>query len=234
MRVLALAAALLTAAAAPPPSAIQALLAAYPGQFVVDGPELVWPDGTRMAWSTGERSILEQVSASYPRGMPLDPPSEGADPGRARNPALLAKMYGDCRRGEVVPHLVSIPWPGGRSVRITGVNHIDRHLAAVARELDAPEWRRFLWPMAGTYVCRAVADTGEPSMHAYGAAIDINLGSGDYWLWRRAPWRNRVPAEIVAAFERHGFIWGGRWSHYDTMHFEYRPELLGQGSEDAD
>ncbi|MDP3291618.1 MAG: M15 family metallopeptidase, partial [Sulfuricurvum sp.] len=24
----------------------------------------------------------------------------------------------------------------------------------------------------------------------------------------------------------HGFIWGGRWYHYDTMHFEYRPELL--------
>mgnify|MGYP002637708491 CR=1 FL=1 len=23
-----------------------------------------------------------------------------------------------------------------------------------------------------------------------------------------------------------GFIWGGRWFHYDTMHFEYRPELL--------
>ena len=31
---------------------------------------------------------------------------------------------------------------------------------------------------------------------------------------------------IVDVFERHGFIWGGRWFHYDTMHFEYRPELL--------
>jgi hypothetical protein len=28
------------------------------------------------------------------------------------------------------------------------------------------------------------------------------------------------------AFEAEGFIWGGRWYHYDTMHFEYRPELL--------
>jgi hypothetical protein len=27
-------------------------------------------------------------------------------------------------------------------------------------------------------------------------------------------------------FEKHGFIWGGKWYHYDTMHFEYRPELL--------
>jgi hypothetical protein len=36
-----------------------------------------------------------------------------------------------------------------------------------------------------------------------------------------------MPPEIVAIFERHGFIWGGKWRHYDTMHFEYRPELLG-------
>jgi D-alanyl-D-alanine carboxypeptidase len=35
-----------------------------------------------------------------------------------------------------------------------------------------------------------------------------------------------VPAAIVHVFEHNGFIWGGRWYHYDTMHFEYRPELL--------
>jgi hypothetical protein len=66
-------------------------------------------------------------------------------------------------------------------------------------------------------------------MHAWGAAIDINPAYSDYWLWRRdAPYVDRIPTEIVAVFERHGFIWGGRWAHYDTMHFEYRPELLGQ------
>jgi hypothetical protein len=36
-----------------------------------------------------------------------------------------------------------------------------------------------------------------------------------------------MPQEIVDIFERHGFIWGGKWYHYDTMHFEYRPELTG-------
>jgi hypothetical protein len=63
-------------------------------------------------------------------------------------------------------------------------------------------------------------------MHAYGAAIDLNLAVSDYWMWRTGAWRNRMPREIVDIFERHGFIWGGRWYHYDTMHFEYRPELL--------
>jgi hypothetical protein len=38
--------------------------------------------------------------------------------------------------------------------------------------------------------------------------------------------RNRLPVEIVQIFEKHGFIWGGKWEHFDTMHFEYRPELL--------
>ena len=40
------------------------------------------------------------------------------------------------------------------------------------------------------------------------------------------PYRNKIPMEIVDIFEKHGFIWGGKWYHYDTMHFEYRPELL--------
>jgi peptidoglycan LD-endopeptidase CwlK len=42
----------------------------------------------------------------------------------------------------------------------------------------------------------------------------------------RIPYRNKVPFEIVSIFEKHGFIWGGKWYHYDTMHFEYRPELF--------
>ena len=69
-------------------------------------------------------------------------------------------------------------------------------------------------------------------MHSWGAAIDINGGAkADHRLWhgpksRDAGFVNRIPFEIVDIFERHGFIWGGKWSHYDTMHFEYRPELL--------
>ena len=48
------------------------------------------------------------------------------------------------------------------------------------------------------------------------------------WIQKRRaqpfPYRSDTPAEIVEIFEKHGFIWGGRWFHYDTMHFEYRPE----------
>jgi peptidoglycan LD-endopeptidase CwlK len=37
---------------------------------------------------------------------------------------------------------------------------------------------------------------------------------------------NSIPRQIVLVFEKYGFIWGGKWYHYDTMHFEYRPELF--------
>lgn len=40
-----------------------------------------------------------------------------------------------------------------------------------------------------------------------------------------------MPMQIVDAFERHGFTWGGRWNHYDTMHFEYRQELVAIAKE---
>ena len=39
-------------------------------------------------------------------------------------------------------------------------------------------------------------------------------------------WRNRIPGAIGEIFERHGFIWGAKWYHMDSMHFEYRPELI--------
>ena len=82
------------------------------------------------------------------------------------------------------------------------------------------------------YDCRVIAGTARRSMHAYGAAFDLNHGRTHYWQWSDAaagmitPYVNTVPLEIVAAFEAEGFLWGGRWAHFDTMHFEYRPEML--------
>lgn len=229
---------------------VDALLRAYPDELAgFDGTNLIWRDGTRMPVSDGRPeksldemirhgSILDQFRFPYPAGAPLLPPTQ--DPGRIRNRAFFDKMYGDCRAGEVLPKLVQVIWlphHWGHAVRFTSVNGADRRLAAVSQELDElpAEDMKFLYPIGGTYNCRGVADAGQTSMHAWGAAIDINVAWSDYWLWRAGGggvpvYRNRIPPEIVAVFERHGFIWGGRWLHFDTMHFEYRPELLDASS----
>ncbi|MEJ0020781.1 MAG: M15 family metallopeptidase [Acetobacteraceae bacterium] len=224
------------------------LLRAYPEALAgFDGADLVWRDGTRMKVDDGlpgksmeqqlrRGSILDQLRLPYPASGALSPPPQ-QDPGRVRNKAFFDKMYGDCRAGQVAPKLVPVVWlpnTWGHVVRITSVNGVDHRLAEISRELDElpAADKRYLYPLGGTYLCRNVADTGQNSMHGWGAAIDINPASADYWLWRRTAggvpgYVNRIPPEIVAVFERHGFIWGGSWAHFDTMHFEYRPELLG-------
>jgi hypothetical protein len=87
---------------------------------------------------------------------------------------------------------------------------------------------------------RSIAATQSRSFHAYGAAIDIlpkTLGGKEtYWLWaarRKSEWwaisysqRYHPPEAVIKAFEANGFIWGGKWLFFDTMHFEYRPEIL--------
>jgi hypothetical protein len=232
--------------------ALDKLVAAYPDALAGhDDKVLRWRDGTVMPVADGAEnktfaellrhaSIIDQFRIPYPRG-PLDkPPAVDADPGRFRNAAFFAKMYGDCQMGKVSPRLASLAWlpntlankSWGKTIRVTSRNGVDQQLRAVSAEIDAlPERiKRAAYPIAGTYNCRTVADTGEPSPHGYGIAIDLNTAFSDYWYWRPHDgpivYRNRMPEEIVTIFEKHGFIWGGKWYHFDTMHFEFRPELL--------
>jgi hypothetical protein len=107
-------------------------------------------------------------------------------------------------------------------------------LKAVERELaKIPNIRKYLRPIGGTFKWRKIAGTSRMSVHSFGAAIDINVKYSAYWRWNKGKYRyqNKIPLSIVKVFEKHGFIWGGRWYHYDTMHFEYRPELLNMRGE---
>jgi D-alanyl-D-alanine carboxypeptidase len=224
--------------------ALDALVRAYPDFLAShDAGVLIWKDGTRMSVSDGRSdkssgeklrnpSIIDQLSMPYVKGPLATPAGPQDDPGRFRNIAFFDKMYGDCSKGQVQKKLTKVAWllkMGGGSVQITTVNNVADRLRAVSEELDRlpPDINKYAFPSAGTFNCRAVKDTGNRSAHAWGAAIDINTKFADYWLWaKNGGYRNRIPFDIVDIFERHGFIWGGKWVHFDTMHFEYRPELL--------
>ena len=223
------------------------LVKAYPESIASrDGNALVLRNGSRLdagrddpatAFATriSHASILDIFHQAYPEGAALAPPPADFDPGRYRNKPFFDAVYGDCRKGEVEKNLVPVVWlpkGWGQTIQFTRVGGAADRLRQVSAEIDElpASVRHAAWPIAGTYACRGVADQGQPSMHAYGAAIDLNLAFSQYWLWDQQKghlgWANRMPREIVDSFERHGFIWGGRWYHYDTMHFEYRPELL--------
>jgi hypothetical protein len=242
-----------TAAAAELSQAARArLLAAYPEQLErIDGQTLVWRDGTRMPLDDGKGAksfknwlddpdIEDMLAVPYPVGDMASPPAKDVDPGRARNAAFFDKIYGNCRKGEVAKDLTTIVWlpkKAGQRLRISQRNGAAPALRSVSRELDQLPARfdAYLYPSAGTYNCRTIAGTERVSAHGHGIAIDIAVKHADYWRWGKPrkdgsyPYKNEIPAEIVRIFEKHGFIWGGKWHHYDTMHFEYRPELVGSG-----
>lgn len=232
-----------------------ALVAAYPDHLAgYDGNDLIWKDGTRMPISDGRSNktfdqlldapdIKDQFAFAYPLGPEVKPPAVNEDPGRIRFEKFFVKMYGDCKKGVVTRRMQPVAWMPGRGggrLGVTTVNGINDKLADVVKELETlpAAMTKYLVPSAGTYNCRTIANTKRLSVHAFAAAVDINDKQADYWENLKGSdgkfaWRNRVPGVIAEIFERRGFIWGAKWYHVDSMHFEYRPELIAlakQGS----
>ncbi len=48
----------------------------------------------------------------------------------------------------------------------------------------------------------------------------------DHWMLPPLSERWMPPESVIRIFEDEGFIWGGKWSIWDNMHFEYHPELI--------
>jgi hypothetical protein len=228
------------------PAGLRCLQRAYPEHVCgVTSAELALCDGRRLIYDDGrsksyaerldDPDLEDTMAQPYDVSQPLPPPPN-VEPGRVRHSALFDAMYG-ASAAQVQSHLTSIPWlPGvsGRKLQVSKVNGVDARLRAVSQALlQLPaSLRAQVAEVAGAFNYRPIAGTERKSAHSYGIAIDVAPQLADYWRWREhgieppQRYRNRIPRAIVASFERQGFIWGGRWSHYDTMHFEYRPELL--------
>ncbi len=225
------------------PIGLQKLLKAYPDFLErADSNHLYWKDGTVMIYDDGKQKthdekldnpdIEDMMSQEYIAGKDWDkPPAENFEPGRIRYEPFFEKMYGKSE-SEVKKNLVTIIWiPGiaNASIKVSKVNDVDKRFKDVSDELEkvSTELQKYINKTAGTFNYRVIAGTTRLSAHAYGIAIDINTQYSDYWKWDGSmKYKNKIPIEIVEIFEKHGFIWGGKWYHYDTMHFEYRPELL--------
>ena len=87
---------------------------------------------------------------------------------------------------------------------------------------------------------RNVRGTENASYHSYGLALDLVPISYERkyanWMWSTAfikEWhlipieqRWSPPQAVIEAFEKNGFVWGGKWVHFDAIHFEYAPEII--------
>lgn len=159
------------------------------------------------------------------------------DPGRIRVDSFFMKIYGTTK-SQVQKKLVKVNWCPklvNQGILVTSVNNVHLKIDSISRELDnMPHLKEYLQNIGGTFNWRQISGTKRMSMHSFGMTVDINTKFSNYWQWdchckneeAMLLYQNRIPLEIVSVFEKYGFIWGGNWYHYDTMHFEYRPELL--------
>lgn len=231
---------MLLAAPPPPPPELACLEKHYAvtAKYVEGAWAAELPDGTRVAWddgrtkTAGERldapDVQDAFALPYPTGK-IEPVTEpDRDPGRVRLESVFRTTYGGSAKA-VEAKLVKITF-AGKTLRVHE-RAKDSFVAAgtrVAAVIAAdPEAAKFLEGIGGTFAWRTVAGTTRASAHSFGVSVDFNPALGDYWRWSKAPvWTNRVPEALVAAMEAEGFVWGGRWQHFDTMHFEWRPELF--------
>ena len=204
---------------------------------------IIWHDGHQQLYDDGQdktfRQLLDQpdiedmFTFSYPTGQgSYSNPLFNNDPGRIRNEEFFKYIYGRTKKA-VKKNLVAIQWMpkySGKKTYISQTNSIDKKLIQIANELDVlpKALRKYVIKTSGTYNWRVISGTKRLSAHSFAIAIDIDAKQANYWKWsgKNYQYQNTIPYEIVEIFEKNGFIWGGKWYHYDTMHFEYRPELL--------
>ncbi len=196
----------------------------------------VLPDGVAIPYDDGQTKTFEQtlerpdVEDTFARAYvpgPIKPVTTvDADPGRVRLDAVFKATYGASANAVDVVKIQFL----GQTLEVH--RKVVAVFAAVEKRLvDAiakdPNLQPHLVGVGGTFNWRNIAGTERPSSHSYGVSMDINTKHSHYWRWSKGPlkWKNEIPQAIVDAFEAEGFIWGGRWYHFDTMHFEYRPEL---------
>lgn len=155
------------------------------------------------------------------------------DPGRIRMYPLLKEVYGGSR--EQVQSALAGVKIGYTSCQFNKRNNAAEALKCVMKELipltnSKGNIYNCVFPLGGTFNYRVISGTNRLSPHSFGIAIDLSSNKWDYWKWAsRSQGEKRLdsyPREIVEIFEKNDFIWGGKWGHFDILHFEYRPEII--------
>lgn len=227
---------------------ILCIMLAYPGYAVGiqhDGDDvyIVMKSGKRLLYDDRKvknhegkmayadvQDMMEQIYPLHNISSLMD---KDFDPGRARVYGILNEVYGSSK-GKVCSNLTNVK-TGFGCFQFNSSNGAASSLKAALDELSPIASRsgnvqRAIYPSSGTFNYRNISGTGRLSPHSYGIAIDLARDSRDYWQWAsRSDGEKRLksyPVQVVNAFESHNFIWGGKWGHFDILHFEYRPEII--------
>ena len=226
-----------------------ALVIAYPGHISAieksgdGGIRVVMKSGKKILYDDKKTKTYEQKLADpdlqdmmeqiYPLSDTKDLPKGDFDPGRIRSYEFIMEVYGATKE-QISSNLTSVS-TGQGSCRFNKLNNAAPALKAAFVDVAAlvksnPAVSAFVYPLSGTFNYRVVAGTNRLSMHSFGIAVDLKLNQNDYWRYVSASQGQKrldaYPRGLVSIFEANGFIWGGKWAHFDLVHYEYRPELI--------
>jgi len=176
------------------------------------------------------QDTLEQLyPLSYTRGLMND----DFDPGRSRSYGLLSEVYGTSKQAiEAKLTKVNICYNNYQFNSSSNAAASLKNVMSEVKPLSERNHnvRKCLLPCSGTFNYRVISGTGRLSPHSFGIAIDLASDKRDYWKWAsKEAGEKRVSSysrELVEVFEKNNFVWGGKWSHFDILHFEYRPEII--------
>lgn len=203
------------------------------GDSVAFAPARDVPPAQRLIGAT----IGDQFFYSYPLDFSLrQRRAPFHDPGRLRNDAFFRALYADSAAA-VRATLTTVSYEGPHQItrfNVTTKHCVHEQLGAALAQIMmlGADFDIYFKNSGGSFNWRTIAGTDRLSVHSFGIAVDLNTELGGYWRWsgaaqgEAADYDNRIPEDIVRAFERWGFIWGGKWHHFDGMHFEYRPEMI--------
>ena len=224
------------------------LLSAYPDAFtdisltegkisltLASGETLIYDDGLTKTYDEkiNGADLQDMLEQPYPLSDATGIASENNDPGRFRVYAFFDALYGSTKEATYA-NLIKVTY-GTQSLKFSKISGAADALQAASDEAAAlvateASVSAYLYPSSGTYNYRYISGTTILSMHAYGIALDMKYNNQDYWQWAdpvKAEARIvNYPKALVKIYESHGFIWGGKWNHFDTVHYEYRPELI--------
>jgi len=215
------------------------------GRFLPEADRARWQDFAPLSFYDYplELPVLETFDAAAAARLHKIVRDQEIHPPR-RSEAFLGSLLHSAGRQATEAHLVRMEVAG---FSVTVHERVEAPLKAVSDKLRALRvtdpsvavFLRGLVEMNG-YNFRYVEGTRTRSLHSYGLAIDLIPrtygGKNAYWQWAMSkvpdwwtiPYERRwmVPLPVIKAFESEGFVWGGKWLYFDTMHFEYRPEIL--------
>lgn len=141
------------------------------------------------------------------------------------NTAALNRFYGDPGRDEVAGRLVTrsvaglgLRFAGKEVQRISVHQHCADSLLRILRAIAESEHAALLGTYAGIYNHRPMRGGSRWSLHAYGAAIDLDPArNGLHTHW---PTRATMPLAVMEMFAREGWLPAGAFWSRDAMHFQ--------------